>query len=361
MGLEPVFQRLKRFGWDEGWSRRFETYSKDGLLPARVAFQSRGIHRILTGGGEMDAEVAGLLLYQAHSGGLPVTGDWVAVRQYAADQLAIIHHVLPRRTVFSRKAAGRKMEEQIIAANVDVLFVVMALDQDFNLRRLERYMTAAGASGARVVIVLNKADTQIDPVRMVDEARACCAGHDVVWCSALRDDMETLLADHLREGTTAAFVGSSGVGKSTIVNKLSGCDVQATRAARASDGKGRHTTTARELFLLPNGAILLDTPGMRELQLWSDSGDVEDAFPEIAVLGSRCRFRDCSHSVEEDCAVRTALESGELDEQRWQSFVKLQKEARYIERQADVRLRLDDKQRWKKLSKEAQQKGRRKR
>jgi ribosome biogenesis GTPase len=292
------------------------------------------------------------------------------MRQYAPTDLAIITDVLPRKTKFSRKASGSTAEEQVIAANIDLLFIVCGLDHDYNLRRLERYLVAAGQSGARPIIVLNKADLYFDLGTdlgaRIAEVKAIATGVPVLAISALsqggsghQNSAETLLP-MITAGKTAALVGSSGAGKSTIVNQLLGAAAQATQPTRESDSRGRHTTTHRELFFLSNGGLILDNPGLRELQLWSQDSQtgsrhypqttaVEEAFPEIQSLAATCAFRDCTHTAEPACAVQGALASGEIEEARWRSYLKLQRELRHAAAQSDPNLRRTEKERWKKL------------
>ncbi|HEY2168225.1 MAG TPA: ribosome small subunit-dependent GTPase A [Candidatus Angelobacter sp.] len=288
------------------------------------------------------------------------------MRQYAPTDLAIITDVLPRKTKFSRKASGSTGEEQVIAANIDLLFIVCGLDHDYNLRR---YLVAAGQSGAEPVIVLNKADLYkadlgADLEARVAEVEAIAADVPVVAISAVSagscDQVAETLLPMIGAGETAALVGSSGAGKSTIVNQLLGTAAQATQPTRESDSRGRHTTTHRELFFLSNGGLVLDNPGIRELQLWSQDSRqgrghcpqttaVDEAFPEIESLAAECAFRDCSHTAEPACAVQGALASGEIDGARWRSYLKLQRELRHGATQADPNLRRTEKERWKKL------------
>lgn len=351
---------LQQAGWDKVWEEKFNDFAGKGLSPARVQAQHRQSYSLWTAAGEADAEPAGALLYRAEAGGLPVVGDWVAVRQYAPTDVAIITDVLPRRTKFSRKASGPAEEEQVIAANIDLLFIVCGLDHDYNLRRLERYLVAASQSGAQPVIVLNKTDICADVPTRVAEVEAIAPGVPVLAVSAVNEcgsnHVTEALLPMIAAGKTAALVGSSGAGKSTIVNQLLGTAAQTTQPTRQSDSRGRHTTTHRELFFLSNGGLILDNPGMRELQLWaqdfrqgSPQVAVDQAFPEIEAFAAACAFRDCTHTAEPGCAVQDALASGEIDEARWRSYLKLQRELRHAAAQVDPNLRRTEKERWKKL------------
>lgn len=300
----------------------------EGLYLARVVSQSKGMYRIATERGESFAEVSGKFRFdRAHAADFPAVGDFVMVdRLDDAAGNAIIHEVLPRTSVFERTAAGDAGESQIIAANVDVLFVCMALNEDYNLSRLERYVSSAWASGALPVVVLTKADLADDLESAMDDAAASAPGVDIV--ATMCDDKETVKAvlDHLAPGKTASFVGSSGVGKSTLVNLIAGSELLETGAVRA-DGKGRHTTTRRELIVLPEGRIVIDTPGMREFGI--ESADVGRTFSDIDEIAAGCRFSDCKHDTEPGCAVRCAIEQGVIDERRLESYRKLEREAAY--------------------------------
>jgi len=261
--------------------------------------------------------------------------------------------VLPRRSSFSRRAAGDPTEEQVVAANIDTVFLVAGLDGDFNPRRIERYLLVAVESGASPVVVLNKADVAADPDAMADIVRASVGAIPVHVVSCQVPGGVDVLRPYLGTGQTGALLGSSGVGKSTIVNRLVGHDLLKTVEVRESDSRGRHTSTARQMIVLPESGVLIDTPGMRELQLW-DSGDVRDAFGDIEELATGCKFRDCRHREEPDCAVLDAVSSGALSQGRLESYHKLQNEQAFQARQVDQRAQIEERRRWKVLTKAAQ-------
>lgn len=300
----------------------------EALYQARVITQSRDLYRVANQAGEFTAEVSGKLRFSAETvTDLPTTGDFVMVdRENDSKGNAIIHQILPRKSVFIRKAAGTSNETQIVAANIDTVFLCMSLNNDFNLRRLERYLSIAWDSGATPVIVLTKADLCEDLEQKRREIDTIAIGVDVVVVSGITGEGFQTVKDYIKTGTTTAFIGSSGVGKSTIINRLLGEERIKTAGLR-NDDKGRHTTTARELLEIPNGGAVIDTPGMRELGL--ESVNLEKTFAEIEQLADSCRFSDCKHEGEPGCAVKAAIERGELSEERLQSFLKLKKEAKY--------------------------------
>lgn len=317
--------------------------SFNDLMRGRVSFGAREQYRVLVEGGEMEAEPSGKL--RAY-GELPAVGDWVRLR--VSDGLGWMEEVEPRRTAFVRKGAGRKHEAQCVAANVDVVFVVCGLDGDFNVRRLERYLVLAAESGAQPVVVLNKADVAADLERAVEQTRVVAGAADVVAIAARRS-VEALWR-WLEPGRTGVLLGSSGAGKSTMANALAGTE-WATREVRSSDSRGRHTTTGRMLMELPNGAWLMDTPGMRELGLLAGSDALDAGFPEIAALAADCRFADCGHAGEPGCAVEQALAEGRIVADRWASYLKLRREARHNAIAADATAQRVEKQRWKAIHK----------
>jgi ribosome biogenesis GTPase len=341
---------ITSYGWNPRFESTFIPFRDLGLEPARVAREDRDRYLLLTARGERPGELLGRLRHEARSrADLPAVGDWVAVRDDGA--LAAIHAVLPRASAFLRRAAGGTTEEQVLAANVDTAFIVCGLDRDLNLRRIERYLAAAWESGATPVVVLNKADLAADPAAVAAEVEAVAIGVPVVALSALGRSGLARLDAWLAPGATVALLGSSGAGKSTLVNALLGEDRVATGPVREDDSRGRHTTTARMLVPLAGGALLLDTPGMRELALWAGEESLDGAFPDIAGLGASCRFRDCAHAGEPGCAVLAAVAAGTLDAGRLESWRKLQRELRWLASRQDARLRAEEEARWKAIAK----------
>jgi len=317
---------LESIGADEGWRQELEQAAVPGAVLARVTAVYGDECDVMTEAGPARAETCGALRFSASSPAeLPVTGDWVAIRPLEPGR-ALIHAVLTRRSVISRGAAGRRHDEQPLAANVDLVLIVCGLDRDFNPRRIERYLTVAVQSHVSPLVVLSKSDLCGDAEARTSELRPVCGNADVIAISALEGAGLDSLRDRIG-GKTVVLLGSSGAGKSTLVNALLGREAQMTKAVRESDGRGRHTTTRRDLIPIESGGALIDTPGLRELQLWADSGSVDDVFPEITELAAACRFGDCRHDQEPGCAVRPALECGDIDPGRWESWRKLRREA----------------------------------
>jgi ribosome biogenesis GTPase / thiamine phosphate phosphatase len=338
---------LQRLGWDPFFeAQRVEAQRAAGSRPAlrfaRVVEEQRGAYRVA---GEFDgsAEVSGRFRFEAAAAAdFPAVGDWVGVDS------GVIHVRLERRTTVSRAAAGRAVDQQVVAANVDTILVVCALTRDLNPRRIERYLTMVWEAGARPVVLLNKADLCRDPVAASDAVRLRLPFVDVVTVSAVTQEGLDRLAQYLRPAQTIALLGSSGVGKSTVVNRLLGHDALRVSDIDA-DGKGRHTTTSRQLVELTGGALLIDTPGMRELQPWADDAAIDAVFDDIARLAGDCRFADCAHAVEPGCAVRAAIETGGLDADRFENYRRLLREAAFEERKRDKAAAADAKRKWKQI------------
>jgi ribosome biogenesis GTPase / thiamine phosphate phosphatase len=344
---------LEELGWTDSHTLDFEPHAAEGLVPARVAVQHRGVFVVLSELGELRATAAGRLSHEAAGAGdLPAVGDWVAIAPRLEEGSATIQAVLPRRTKFSRKVAWAAAEEQVVAANVDIVFLLTSLNEDFNLRRMERYLTLAWESGAQPVIVLTKTDLSETVDVRVLEVEAIAFGVPVHAISSITGDGLDVIRSYLAPGRTIALLGSSGVGKSTLVNTLAGEELLAVKEIR-EDGEGRHTTTHRQLVLLPEGGLVLDTPGMRELQLWESADGLGETFSDIEELFARCRFNDCAHTSEPGCAVREALEDGTLELERWASYQKLQRELAHLERRLDKRAQSDERKRWAKVGAEA--------
>jgi ribosome biogenesis GTPase len=335
---------LTRFGWDPEWETEFEQHRAEGLVPARVAVEHRSAYVLYGEHGELRAELAGRL---RHEEAWPAVGDWVGLRPPAT-----IAAILPRRTVFSRKEPWLAAQEQVLAANADTVLVAMALTAaDFKPRRLERYLATAWESGAQPAIVLTKADLSDDVEPAVLEVEAIAFGVPVHVVNGLSGDGIDALEPYLRENRTVALLGSSGVGKSTIVNHLAGGEVMPT-ATIGDDGRGRHTTRHRELLVLPSGGLVLDTPGLRELQLWDVGDGLESTFEDVTTFAGRCRFGDCSHETEPGCAVREALRTGTLPRERYESWRKLQHELERLERRLDARARSEHGQQLRKAARQ---------
>jgi ribosome biogenesis GTPase len=342
---------LDALGWDDRFEEAFARHAAEGLRPARVAAEHRGGYVVRGEDGDLRAGVRGRLRDGALlAGGLPAVGDWVAVLPQPGDR-AVVEAVLPRRTAVVRKTAMLEADEQVLVANVDTLFLVSDLVRDLNPRRLERYLAVAYESGAEPVVVLTKLDLCVDADAVLT-AEAVAIGVPVLALSNVTGEGVDELRQRLRPARTFALIGSSGVGKSTLINRLAGEDLFPVGGVRR-DGRGRHTTRHRELVALPGGALLVDTPGLRELQLWE--GDVDGAFADVLALAERCRFADCAHVHEPDCAVRAAIVSGELDGARLASYRKLQREVAATESRRDQRVRIERKRRWRQRARETRQ------
>jgi ribosome biogenesis GTPase len=344
---------LKDFGWDARWEETYRAQSQAEDIPARVVEDRGSSFHLLTADGDLPAVISGRLKHSAESRAeLPVVGDWVVARRPPGESKAAVRAVLPRRAALSRKGAGNRTDEQVIAANVDTVFVVTSFNMDLNERRIERYLSLVWESGARPVILVNKADLCADPAPRLAEIAAASADVPVLAVSAVTGQGLDALAAHLVPAATAALIGSSGVGKSTLVNRLLGREALKVAPVREGDDRGRHTTSHRALFRLPAGALVIDTPGLRELSLWTEGEGLAQTFSDVESFAGQCHFNDCRHREEKGCGVLAAVASGDLLEDRYQSWLKLQREAEYLARRRDVRARLDYKKKSKQQSRE---------
>ena len=341
---------LAQLGWSAALAADHASHAAVGREPARILAEDRGSYVVRTATGERRAAITGRFRHEAGSDGslLPAVGDWVAID--GAHDDAAIHAVLPRRTAIIRQASGKRTAAQVVGANVDVVFIVVSLNLDVNMRRLERYLAVAWESGAEPVVVLSKADLVDDPSPILAEVERVAVGATILTVSAVDGRGMDEVRARIGSGRTVAFVGSSGVGKSTLLNRLAGEERAVVKEIREDDARGRHTTTRRQLHILPDGGMVLDTPGMRELALWDPDG-VEQSFPEIDELVMTCRFSNCQHNGEPGCAIAAALASGALDAGRYDSWQKLEREARHQLRRVDVLARAEERRKWKAISK----------
>ena len=353
---------LTTLGWDKFFATNFESYASGGYTVGRVALEHKNLFRVYTQQGDVLAEISGKLRHEAvNRSDLPAVGDWVVIRSRSDTDRVTIHAVLPRKTSFTRKIAGSRTEEQIVGTNIDTLFLLTSLNQDFSLRRIERYLVIAWESGANPIIILSKSDLYDQVADAMTEVQSIARGVPIHAISVVTGDGLQDIAQYFKPGQTVAMLGSSGVGKSTLINHLAGVDHLKVQTVREHDDRGRHTTTHRELILLPAGGLVLDTPGMRELQLWDGDESLPLVFDDIEALAGQCYFSDCLHQDEPRCAVREALVAGTVDTERYQSYGKLQKELKYLARRRDKLSEITEKKKWKKLSRLASERARLKR
>lgn len=344
---------LTKLGWFGEWAAELQHYGPERLV--RITARHKGFLTAITSSGrELHCYLPGRLQFQAAAGELPVVGDWCALETEFVDEsgspAAAIARVLPRRSKISRLASGHETEEQVLAANVDYCFIVTSANREFNIKRLHRYLLITRRGGAEPVVVLSKIDVAGNLQTIERELRESFSGLDVIKTSVPDDIGLDEIRNRLRPGKTGAFIGSSGVGKSTLVNALLRRNLQRTREVRENDDHGRHTTSAAALLFLPDGGMIIDTPGLREIHVYGDSEDLERAFENLRVYAQACKFRDCTHTTEPGCAVRAALESGELPREEYENHLKLQKELEHSRRQVDQRAAAKEKKRWKQVT-----------
>lgn len=331
---------LTKLGWNKDYEIAFKEYEGKGYKPGRIFAEYKNIYKVMCEDGEMLAEISGKLHFGAESqGDFPAVGDWVAVTVRANESRATIHHILPRKSKFSRKAVGSNIDEQIVAVNIDTVFIVNSLNNDFNVRRMERYLLLAWESGANPVIVLSKSDLCDDIDEKIAETEAVAIGVPIHVVSTYTGAGLDELKSYFKEGRTIALLGSSGVGKSSIINYCLGDAVQIVQELRNDGQKGKHTSTHREIFMLPEGGLIIDTPGMREIQLWDANEGLQETFEDVEALAVGCFFRDCRHNNEPGCAIREAIENGILSEGRLESYKKLQKELIFLEKKQNMAVR----------------------
>jgi ribosome biogenesis GTPase len=361
--MNSTFENLHQYGWNDQCAAHFQPFAAEGCHAGRVTLEYNQFYRVFIGTEEILAEATGKLRYDAQSRAeLPAVGDWVALKKRPDQEHARIHALLPRRSQFTRKMVGTKTEEQVVGANIDTVLLVTSLNQDFNPRRVERYLSVAWKSGAAPVVLLSKADLCDDVPDKIAAIEAISNGAPVHAISAKQGTGIAEVQRYFVFGQTVAVLGTSGVGKSTLINRLIGFDKQKVSEVRDSDERGQHTTRHRELILLPQGGLVLDTPGMRELQLWEVDEGVEQVFSDIEEIAAQCRFSNCQHAREPGCAIQAAFKAGTLERSRLENYRKLQGELAHLAQRQETYAELKArKEKWKKMAKEGEERGRRKR
>jgi len=341
-------------GWDSFFENNFEQYKNQGYVAMRIVRENRGQYVAYNEIGKFLCELPGKFRFDNEKKNqLPTVGDWVVVSVLPNEKKAMIHKILPRKSIFSRKASGEVTEEQSIATNIDTVFIITGLDLNYNLRRIERFLSIVVDSGALPVILLNKSDLCPEYEERKLEVEAIAQGVDVHTISAFNQEDLEKLKKYIKVGETIAFLGSSGVGKSTIINALLKTDQLKVNEVSQLGSRGRHTTTFRELIVLPDGGMVIDTPGIREIQVWGDEKVVNQVFDDIQELATNCRFSDCKHENEPGCAVLEAVKNGTLDEERHKSFLKFKKEYAYLSARQTMKASAVEKAHWKTITKAA--------
>ena len=342
---------LPALGYNEFFRNEFSKIENTSYLPARIISEHKGIYRVQDDQGEYLGEISGKLRYTAiNRQDFPVVGDWVAIQRLEGEGKCIIHVILPRKTKLSRKSPGKTIEEQILCSNIDYIFIVQSMDATFNVNRIERYLSISWESGAIPVVILSKKDLCESPESILLEAESAAIGAKVHAISSLEEDSLGIIKTYLTSGNTIAFIGHSGAGKSTLINKLSRRELQKTNEIREADSRGKHTTTHRELFVLDN-ELLIDTPGLREIQLWGDESMLQETFADIDSLSALCKFVDCKHESEPGCKIKEAIANGEISEERFANYEKMKRELEYLESRVDESAMLQRKQKERKFHK----------